>query len=271
MSAEQRLKEGDLAGALSALQNEVRDDPSNADKRRFLFQLLSVLGGWDRALTQLEVLADLDAKSLVIVAAYRAAIRAEKQRVDIYAGKQSPMIFGEPQRWVANMVEAMRLEASGSVEQAQELRDEGLEEAPAVAGSINDVPFNWIADSDSRLGPILEAIVDGDLYWVPFDRIQKIEIEPPVDLRDLVWTPAQFCPPVRTERCRCLFARRALCRSRWYRPGSTTDRVAFRRRRQRSAVQKRSRLLWPRSLHFPPGNGADVLPALLRLHGREVS
>ena len=90
------------------------------------------------------------------------------------------------------MVEAMRLEASGSVQQAQTLRDEGLAEAPAVAGSINDVPFSWIADSDSRLGPILEAIVDGNLYWVPFHRIREIEIDPPVDLRDLVWMPVRF-------------------------------------------------------------------------------
>jgi type VI secretion system protein ImpE len=39
---------------------------------------------------------------------------------------------------------------------------------------------------------VLEAIVDGKLYWVPFHRIQSIEITEPVDLRDKVWMPAQF-------------------------------------------------------------------------------
>ena len=44
MSAEDRLREGDLSGALAELQDQVRSDPSNADYRVFLFQLLCVLG-----------------------------------------------------------------------------------------------------------------------------------------------------------------------------------------------------------------------------------
>ena len=52
--------------------------------------------------------------------------------------------------------------------------------------------FAWIADADSRLGPLLEAFIDGKYYWVPFSRIQKIEVEPPQDLRDFVWLAAKF-------------------------------------------------------------------------------
>jgi len=53
-------------------------------------------------------------------------------------------------------------------------------------------PFQWIFDADSRLGPVLEAILDGKYYWIPFDRIRCISLEPPQDLRDLVWAPAAF-------------------------------------------------------------------------------
>ena len=50
--------------------------------------------------------------------------------------------------------------------------------------------FEWIADADSRLGPILELIVNGRYYWVPFSRISEIRLEEPEDLRDIVWAPA---------------------------------------------------------------------------------
>ena len=51
---------------------------------------------------------------------------------------------------------------------------------------------NWIADADSRLGPVLEAVINGRYYWVPFTRLSKIQIEPPEDLRDFVWMPAHL-------------------------------------------------------------------------------
>ena len=72
------------------------------------------------------------------------------------------------------------------------MRDEAYESAPTVSGSVNGDAFEWIADADSRIGPFMEAIVNGKYYWIPFHRIASVIIEPPADLRDLVWTPAQF-------------------------------------------------------------------------------
>jgi type VI secretion system protein ImpE len=39
---------------------------------------------------------------------------------------------------------------------------------------------------------MLEAIIEGKYYWIPFCRIRKIEMEKPADMRDLVWMPARF-------------------------------------------------------------------------------
>jgi type VI secretion system protein ImpE len=47
-------------------------------------------------------------------------------------------------------------------------------------------------DADSRLGPVLEACVNGRYYWVPFSRLSRVTLEAPEDLRDCVWTPAQL-------------------------------------------------------------------------------
>lgn len=192
MSAEQQLKDGDIAGALASLKQQVRADASNAKHRIFLFQLLAVCGEWQKALDQLNVVGELDAGALPMVQTYRETISCEVLRKEIYAGSRSPLIMGDPDAWIARLLQALGLAATGQWKQAESLRSEAFEMAPTTSGTINGQPFEWIADADSRMGPVLEAIVNGRYYWVPFHRIQKITIEAPTDLRDAVWLPVNF-------------------------------------------------------------------------------
>ncbi len=192
MSAEERLREGKLDEALAELQQQVRREPEKSSHRTFLFQLLTVLGQWDRAATQLNVTGELDPLALPMVQTYREALRCEALRRDIFAGRRSPLVFGDPQRWLALLIEALQLSANGEHGRAADVRTQAFDEAPATSGSLNGNRFEWIADADPRLGPVIEAVVNGGYYWVPFQRIRSIHFDPPVDLRDLVWTPAQF-------------------------------------------------------------------------------
>lgn len=190
MLAEESLREGWLDESLAQVQAEVRRDPSNAKSRVFLFQLLAVLGQWDRAMAQLNLIGDLDAGALAMVHVYREAIRCEVCRSEIFAGMRSPMIFGETEEWIDRMIEAARHSGQGEYARAQRLREQAFDVAPVTSGTMDGEPFEWIADADTRLGPILEAVVSDRYYWIPFDRIREIRIEPPADLRDLVWMPA---------------------------------------------------------------------------------
>lgn len=192
LHAEQSLLQGDPEQALARLQEQVRKDPSNPKLRVFLFQLLAVLGHWGRSLTQLKLAGELDAANLLMAQTYREAVLCEVLRGEVFAGKRSPLIFGDPQPWLALLVEALRLDAENQVAEAAHLRGQAFEQAPAEAGTINGQDFAWIADADSRLGPVLEGIVNGRYYWIPFNRIRSIEIDQPADLRDLVWMPALF-------------------------------------------------------------------------------
>ncbi|MFP4891752.1 type VI secretion system accessory protein TagJ [Paraburkholderia sp. EG304] len=192
MNAEECLREGDLDGCLRELQNQVRKDPSKAAYRVFLFQLLAVMGAWDRALTQLNVVGELDAAALPMVQTYREALQCEALREAVFKGERAPLIFGEPTGWLALLLEALRLDAAGDSGAAAAARARALDEAPATAGALNGEPFEWLADADNRLGPTLEAVLNGRYYWIPFSRIKRIEIEPPSDLRDRVWMPAVF-------------------------------------------------------------------------------
>lgn len=192
MDAQELIGQGRLHDALAALQDKVRKEPGNARYRTFLFQLLCVLGQWQRALTQLNVVAELDAGALPMVQTYREAIQCEALRGDVFRGTRQPLVFGEPRPWLAQLMGALQCDAANDLARAADLRGEAFEAAPANSGSIDGKPFAWLADADVRLGPVLEAIINGKYFWVPMHRIARIEIEPPADLRDVVWTPATF-------------------------------------------------------------------------------
>lgn len=186
------LRSGDPRAALEQLKQEVRKAPRDARLRTFLFQLFCVFGEWERAVTQLTVTAELDPIAMPMLQAYRAAIRCEILRGKIFAGARTPTVFGDPEPWMSLLVEANRGLAAGRFEEAASLRDTAFDQAPTIAGTIDGEPFEWIADADPRLGPMLEALVDGKYYWVPFHRLRTLDIEPPSDLRDQVWMPAHF-------------------------------------------------------------------------------
>ncbi len=143
-------------------------------------------------MTQLDVLRDLDASSIPMVQMYGAALRCEALRAEIFAGRRTPLLFGEPEPWIALLLQAAKLVADERFAESEALRDEAFERAPATPGVLNEQSFEWIADADTRLGPVLEAIVNGRYYWIPFHRIREVRFEPPTDLRDVVWMPAQF-------------------------------------------------------------------------------
>jgi type VI secretion system protein ImpE len=190
MLGPESLREGHLEETLAELQVQVREEPGEARHRVFLFQLLSVLGRWERALSQLEAAGQLDPAAMPMVYTYRQAIAAETVRAAVFAGQARPQLVGEPAEWMAWLVEALRLTASGDHPAAGELRARAFDAAAPTRGDRDGVGFEWIADADARLGPILEVIINGRYVWLPFERLRAIRLEAPADLRDLVWMPA---------------------------------------------------------------------------------
>ena len=193
---EDSLRAGDPQQALKQLQDLIRSKPGDAKLRVFLFQLLCVLGQWERALNQLNVATELDASTLAMAQTYREGIKCELLRAEVFKGLKVPMIFGQPEPWLALLIEALLREGKGEHADAKSLRDQAFEQAPAVSGTVGQgdaaQAFEWIADADMRLGPVIEAVINGKYYWVPFARLSALTIDPPEDLRDAVWMPAHF-------------------------------------------------------------------------------
>jgi len=192
MALPELLKAGRLEEALAELQAGVRSAPADAKLRIFLSQLLMVMGQWDRALTQLRVSAELDAGAIAMARTYEAAIQCESLRREVFAGRRQPLVLGDPEPWIAHALEAVARSGAGDHAAAAKLRESAWADAPATSGRVDGRSFEWISDADSRLGPLLEANVDGKYYWIPLHRIARIDVEPPTDLRDLVWMPVHF-------------------------------------------------------------------------------
>ena len=198
MTPEELLRAGKLDDCLTAVEKLVRGNPADAKLRVLLFQVLAVMGQWDRAQTQLQVAAGMNQANILMAQVCKQAILCEHLRNEVWSGKRTPLVLGEPEQWVGWVIQAQAMNAAGNHAAAAELRARAFEEAPAVAGTIvagenqKPQPFEWIADADERLGPILEAVVDGKYYWIPMHRIGLMRVDKPADLRDTVWLPVSF-------------------------------------------------------------------------------
>src|SRR5262249_34229447 len=144
-SAERSLRDGDPGAALKQLQEQVRARPADTKLRIFLFQLLAVLGQWERAGNQLDVAAGLDPSALAMKQTYHEAILCELLRAQVFAGKKSPLVLGQPEPWLGLLIESVLQSGRGEEDAAAKLRAEAFEQAPESAGTLDGNAFAWIA------------------------------------------------------------------------------------------------------------------------------
>ncbi|WP_186250552.1 type VI secretion system accessory protein TagJ [Burkholderia gladioli] len=186
------LAHGRLDEALSALSAEVRGRPADASLRVFLFQLLALVGEWDRAANQLKMAAELDERNTLMSTAYEFALRGEHERAAVLAGGKCPGIAGEPAAWHAPLIRALHALTEKRIDETLAQRALAFDTAETVAGSIDGEPFEWIADADPRFGPCLELILKSGYVWAPFSQLRSLEFEAPSDLPDKVWAPVKL-------------------------------------------------------------------------------
>jgi protein involved in temperature-dependent protein secretion len=186
------LTSGDLDGARAALVERVRASPADQPARMFLFQLMLVLGEWDKAKAQLRALAQISAQAQMLAATYDQAIEAERLRAEAFAGRAPFRVLVSTSPWIEKLARALEVSARGDGESGDALRDEAFGEALNVPGRWNDQPFGWVADSDPRFGPCFEVIVAGNWGLVPFEAVSSLKSEGPRDLRDLIWLPVEL-------------------------------------------------------------------------------
>jgi type VI secretion system protein ImpE len=191
---EEALRSGDLSGALAAVKQGIRGNPSDADLRLVLLHLALLDGDWDGALKQLKLYGELssDENSQLLVLTLSSLIESEEQRRAVLSGEREPLIFAEPPAWVGGLAQMNRHLAAGEFEAAAGCRERVAEEAPAIPGTVDGTRFDWLGDTDWRFCAVLEAVIGGSYYWLPIERLRRITLSEPKGLRDLVWCPVNF-------------------------------------------------------------------------------
>ncbi len=190
----QIFKTKSIQEVLDEVKDKVRKKPQDADLRAYLFQLFSLQGNWAKAVEQIKLSAEMNTQAQPLALVYVGAINAESQREQVLQGKERPAIFGEAEEWMALLMAALEEQDK---EKAAMLRQQALEMAPEVAGSLTlfsdeNKTFEWICDGDSRLGPICEFINNGRYGWIPFTLIEKIRFIQAQGLSDLVWAQVEL-------------------------------------------------------------------------------
>jgi type VI secretion system protein ImpE len=212
MRLSQLSAEGNLQDALARLESAVRRTPGSASHRWALVEMLCVLGQWQRALKHLQISAQLaggeDMQWPAKAQMLRGLIRAEAQRLDVFEGHSMPQPAIDRPQWMDSLARALAFNAQGDHVEADRFRRAALEEAPTrpvvcawcedpvthiasegVVETMVERRFEWIGDSDTRLGPVCEFIVAGGYRWLAFADIASLQMERPSHLLDLVWRP----------------------------------------------------------------------------------
>ena len=178
-----------VAGHACGRAGAVKAAPADASARMKLFRVFCLTGQWDRAVIQLDTASGMDAELAMTSLRLQAG---DRLRAVPGGGlcRQPHAGGGGRAAALARLDDRGAQGRAGARAVAARAGDGGGRQA--CPGSLNGEEFEWLADADPRLGPVCEAFIDGKYYWLPFDRIAELDIEPPDDLIDLVWTRAEL-------------------------------------------------------------------------------
>ncbi|WDU47972.1 type VI secretion system accessory protein TagJ [Taylorella equigenitalis] len=188
------FKTNSIDEVIEQTKDKVRKNPDSADLRANLFQLLALKGDWTRAVDSLKLSAEMNSQAQPVAMLYVAAVNAEVDRQNVFQGNGRPAIFGDADEWMGYLIASIE---EKDPSKSEELLDKAMELAPEVSGTIKtrngeEVNFEWLADGDSRLGPMLEFLNNGQYGWVPFNEIESLRIIEPSGISDLIWSQAEL-------------------------------------------------------------------------------
>jgi type VI secretion system protein ImpE len=187
------LDDGQLDGAIAALNAQVRAKPADVGVRAQLAELLCWTGNLERADTILDAISTIDPSSAVGVALVRQLVRAEQARVQFYTEGRSPEFSTVPDEACKLELQAAIMLREGDEAGAAKLIEERDALAPARPGSMDGVAFDDFRDLDDINASHLEILTStGKYYWAPLGAVASIQFRPPERRRDLLWRRANI-------------------------------------------------------------------------------
>jgi type VI secretion system protein ImpE len=189
----QLFRDGRLAEAVTAANASVRAKPSDPARRILLAELLVFAGNLERADVVLDACSDLDPTLAIVAAEFRQLVRAETARRQLFAEGRLPEFLGgiDPvQRAALAALVALR---EGNVAEAGRLAAEAEAVRPHPSGDAAATKFDDLRDGDDVLAGTFEVLTTtGKYFWVPIERVTRLEFHPPRRPRDLYWRRASM-------------------------------------------------------------------------------
>src|ERR1044072_8573742 len=183
------LRAGELKAAIEEVTREVKNNPTHSNSRTFLFELLSFAGEFDRAEKQLEAIGHQDVKTEMGSMVYRNNLKAERERLHLFKQGVQPAFLTEPPEYVDWQLSAINNFRLGNLQEARTFLARAEQARPAFKGTADGQPFEDFRDFNDFVAPVFELIVKNQYVWLPIEHVRSIEIQPPKNLRDLLWTP----------------------------------------------------------------------------------
>lgn len=187
------FQEGNLAGAIAATNQLVKEKPTDVALRSLLAELLCVSGDLERAERMFEAIAQQDPKTALQVGSLRQLLRASQARRQVFREGRAPELLAVPPEHVTLRLEALIQLRSGNTAEAGATLARAEDLRPAVVGKHDDVAFSDFRDLDDLLAGILEVMTTtGKYYWVPMEQVDSLEFEAPKRMLDSAWRMAQI-------------------------------------------------------------------------------
>ncbi|MHC1742014.1 MAG: type VI secretion system accessory protein TagJ [Syntrophobacteraceae bacterium] len=187
MDAKELIRAGKLAEARNQLVAEVKAAPGDFNRRTLLFQVLCLLGEWDKAALHLNTVAAQNLKSEVAAQAYRNLVHAEKQREEVFTSGRRPAFMPEMPAYAEAFFQVWDLVSKDLIEDAESVYTSIIEKLPLPSGTLNSNPFAGFRDTHSFLSPFLEVFVHDRYVWLPIGAVRELTIAPPQTLFDTLW------------------------------------------------------------------------------------
>jgi type VI secretion system protein ImpE len=187
----QLFEAGRLDEALSTLSAELRAHPTDLSQRGLLAELLCFDGQLERADKQLELMGTQDPASAVGLALFRQLVRAAQARQDFFTQGRPPELLDTPSPALQRHLEASICLREADVAEANRLLREAEAARQPQGGRCDGQRFADFRDMDDLTAPIMELLTStGKYFWVPLERIVRLQLRPPKRPRDLLWRPA---------------------------------------------------------------------------------
>lgn len=191
MDAAEHYRAGHLQEAIAAATAQIKAKPQDLAARGLLCELLCFAGDFERADKQLDALGQLDPQALLAVSEFRHLARAEQARQQFYFEGRVPDFLEPPSPELQlRLAAAVQLRA-GDVAAAAGLLEEAERQRPKLGGTCDGRRFADLRDCDDLTASIFEVLTSqGKYYWMPMERVERIEIRPFERPRDLLWRSA---------------------------------------------------------------------------------